>query len=339
MILEKDSSVLGYPGEVSKALNADHHGVCKYDSPSDSNYIAVRNALKSIMGKVIMNDISNRADDDQTLSKRRLSQDLRSLLAITDLPSTDYSFFQDRWTDGTCEWILFNDAYLQWTSGDDLSPKILWLYGRPASGKSVLSSFVINKLVALGKMSSCQYFFIRYGDSNKRSLSLLFRSLAYQMALAVPGFQENILELADEAVEFESVDPKFIWECLISTIIRLELQRPIFWVIDGIDEADNGRLLIKYLGELTLVSSPVRVLLVGRNTSEINTAFGKLPTTLCAASLSIEGHESDLRHYVEQELTMRGEPEFISVIVDRVTKSAKSNFLVNTTHALRMFLD
>jgi hypothetical protein len=51
MVLEKDSSVLGYPGEISKPLDADHHGVCKYESPDDPRYIAVRNVLKSLVGK------------------------------------------------------------------------------------------------------------------------------------------------------------------------------------------------------------------------------------------------------------------------------------------------
>jgi hypothetical protein len=29
MVLEKDSSILGYPGDTSKALGADHHRICK----------------------------------------------------------------------------------------------------------------------------------------------------------------------------------------------------------------------------------------------------------------------------------------------------------------------
>jgi hypothetical protein len=51
MVLEKDSSVLGYPGEISKPLDADHHGVCKFESPEDPAYITVRNVLKSLVGK------------------------------------------------------------------------------------------------------------------------------------------------------------------------------------------------------------------------------------------------------------------------------------------------
>lgn len=45
--------MLGYPGEVSKPLDADHHGVCKFDSISDPRYMAVRNALLSVISKAV----------------------------------------------------------------------------------------------------------------------------------------------------------------------------------------------------------------------------------------------------------------------------------------------
>lgn len=51
MVLEKESSVLGYPGEISKPLDADHNGVCKYNGPDDPRYITVRNALKNLVSK------------------------------------------------------------------------------------------------------------------------------------------------------------------------------------------------------------------------------------------------------------------------------------------------
>jgi hypothetical protein len=49
MVVEKDSATLGYAGEISKSLGADHHTVCKFDSIQDSNYISVRNALKTLV--------------------------------------------------------------------------------------------------------------------------------------------------------------------------------------------------------------------------------------------------------------------------------------------------
>jgi hypothetical protein len=49
MVVEKDSAILGYVGEISKPLGADHHTVCKFDSIQDSNYISVGNVLKTLV--------------------------------------------------------------------------------------------------------------------------------------------------------------------------------------------------------------------------------------------------------------------------------------------------
>jgi hypothetical protein len=59
MVLERDSSVLGYPGEIARSLDADHHGVCKYTSPSDPRYISVRNVLKAVVGKISLSGMSD----------------------------------------------------------------------------------------------------------------------------------------------------------------------------------------------------------------------------------------------------------------------------------------
>ena len=49
MVLEKDSSILGYPGEISRPLNADHHDVCKFSSREDPNYQSVRSVLGTLV--------------------------------------------------------------------------------------------------------------------------------------------------------------------------------------------------------------------------------------------------------------------------------------------------
>lgn len=60
MVLEKESSILGYPGEVSKPLNADHHDVCKYTTRDDSNYVSIRDALKTLVGSLGARGMSGR---------------------------------------------------------------------------------------------------------------------------------------------------------------------------------------------------------------------------------------------------------------------------------------
>lgn len=324
MIVEKDSSVLGYPGETSKALNADHHNVCKYDSPRDPNYITVRNALQSIVSKIISTSRSKKSP----LSNRRDSQDLKSLLAITALPDIDYIFFRDQWVQGTNDWFLEERVYLEWLHVRDPAPFLLWLNGGAATGKSVLSSFVINSLVEQGV--SCQYFFIRYGDQRKRTLSLLLRSIAYQVAQSVPVFLQRVLQLVDEAIDFETADPRTIWERIFKSILfNMEEVQPLYWIIDGLDEADDPRTLIRLFSVISLSSVRIRVLLVSRKTSEIEAVFQKVPKVLNLSMISIEGHLEDIHCYIHQELSMYGTAEFNEGIVQRIVREAKNNFLVS----------
>lgn len=322
MILEKDSSVLGYPGETSNALNADHHNVCKYDSPRDPNYILVKNALNSLVRKIISTSTSNKPH----LSNRRQSHDLKSLLAITELPDVDYIFFRDQWAQGTNDWLLQDEGYLEWVNSQDSTPFLLWLNGGPATGKSVMSSFIINSLVEQG--NPCQYFFIRFGDLKKRTLSLLLRSIAYQIARTVPAFLESILQLEDEAIDFETADSRTIWERIFKSILfNMQDVLPLYWVIDGLDEADDPRALIRFLSDVSLSSIPIRVLLVGRKTSEIEAVFQKIPKPLNSSSLSIEGHLEDLHCYVCQELSTSWPAEVRESVVERILRGAQNNFL------------
>ena len=324
MILEKDSSVLGYPGEISKALNADHHNVCKYDSLRDPNYITVRNALQSLVSKIISTARSNKPP----LTNRRESQDLKSLLAMTELPDIDYIFFRDQWVQGTNDWFLEEKGYLEWLHVRDSASFLLWLNGGPATGKSVLSSFVINSLVEQGV--SCQYFFIRFGNQKKRTLSLLLRSIAYQIARSMPGFLQRVLQLVDEAIDFETADPRTIWERIFKSILfDMEGDQPLYWIIDGIDEADDPRALIRLFSDISLSSIPIRILLVGRKTSEMVAVLQKVPKVLNLSMISIEGHLEDLRYYIHQELTMYGTAEFNESIVQRIVRGAQNNFLVS----------
>jgi hypothetical protein len=328
MVLEKDSSVLGYPGETSKALNADHHGVCKFENTRDPNYITVRNILKSLMGKIISTSSTNRSNRP-LVSNRRESRDLKALLAISELPDVDYIFFRDQWTQGTNEWILEEEAYVEWLNHQGSTPHLLWLNGGAATGKSVLSSFIINSLVEQGLC--CQYFFIRFGDRKKRTLSLLLRSIAYQIAQQVPGFLQKVTELADEAVDFETADPKTIWERIFKSLLfKMEDEQPLYWVIDGVDEADDTRATIRLLSDITMSSMPIRILLLSRETSETATGLKKIPKGLHQGTISIGGQLEDLRCHITQELSMPGSSELMESIVQRIVEGSQSNFLVST---------
>jgi hypothetical protein len=196
-----------------------------------------------------------------------------------------------------------------------------------------MSSFIINNLVE--QDASCQYFFIRFGYQKKRSLSLLLRSIAYQIALRLPDFLRRLIEIGDEGIEFETADPRTIWERIFKLILfsmEESRPRPLYWIIDGLDEADDPRTVIRLLSSISSSSIPIRILLAGRKSLEMEAAFQKVPKTLKFSSINIEGHlqdvQADMRCYIRQELSMSSSAEFKESIMQRLLEGAQNNFLV-----------
>lgn len=321
MVLEKDSSVLGYPGELSRALDADHHGVCKYDGPSDPNYITVRNVLKSIVSKIVA-----RKSGLEPTSRQKSPKDVKRMLAISELPDTDYSFFRDQWTQGTNSWILDDKLFLNWCDVHHPSPVALWLTGGPATGKSIMASFIINHLMQQGKQ--CEYFFIRFSAPVKRGLGYLLRSMAYQMAQSMPDFCRKLAELEDEGINFESANPRVIWDRIFKSILATnENNEPLYWVVDGLDEAEDPRMLVRTLLDFLASITSIRLLFTSRRVSEIQSSLIKASRNIACDELSIEGHTDDLFSYIHQELELAGDDEFRRSIEQRLLKGAQNNFL------------
>ena len=321
MVLEKESSVLGYPGEISKALPADHHGVCKYESPQDPIYVTVRNVLKCLIRKLPIPGIR----DEATTSLEDDRLDVEYTLGVTEAPDADYSFFRGRWAAGTCRWILENPVFLDWEYDNGPSPRALWLHGSAASGKSVLASFVINHLVESHR--SCQYFFIRFGDQNKRSTSTLLRSLASQVAAAVPAFRQKLVQMSEDIAKVKSADVQSIWQKLFRTILfKVSMSQPLYWVIDGLEESDTPRTILKLLSDVLLAPAPIRILIISRKTQELTSAFLKAFDGSHVDILANEGHERDFYHFIDQELNIP-ERKFKDEVTNDILESARGNFL------------
>jgi hypothetical protein len=320
MVLEKDSSVLGYPGEVSKPLDADHHTVCKFDGTNDPNYITVRNYLKSHMAKLFTRQGSRASVGSGTPLETR---DLEAFFAITDLSDTDYIFFRDRWTPGTCEWVLENPAFVRWLDPIAGGPQLLWLHGPGGSGKSVLASFIVNHLVQAGLC--CQYVFTRISDQGKHSLSWILRSLGFQMAQVLPSFR-NALGGVSRGLKLRGADPRTIWQRVFkAAMLRIELAEPIYWIVDGLDECDNARQAVKLFSEVLQAACPIRILVLSRPSADIEAELRRVPSGWEGASLN--EHADDFHVFIEQELEWADIPEFKEKIKQQLLDTAQGNFL------------
>jgi hypothetical protein len=90
MILLKESSAFGYPGEIPQALNADHMGICKYSSRDDPNHISVRNVIASLVVKS-----RSKAEQQAQSSSAGFAAHPGREASIDEAPSTNLSEAED----------------------------------------------------------------------------------------------------------------------------------------------------------------------------------------------------------------------------------------------------
>jgi WD40 repeat protein len=324
MILTKDSATLGYPQEVSRGLHTDHHDVCKYFGPDDPNYVTVLNMLKSLVSRFRpkgIDIVSNLASDNEAA--------VEELLAMSSGPDEDFSFFRDLWTPGTCGWFLRKPIIQQWLEGSQRS-HIVWFSAPPASGKSVLSTYIIDHLHNSGL--PCQYFFFRFGDHAKRSLSTLLRSLAIQLANVNPAFRRAMVDLWSAGVRLEKANCRLIWQKMYESVLfRMQLSHSLFWVIDGLDESESPKTLLDLFQTVPKSSPMLHILLISRKTEALAVAFDRLSRFVAVDSVEkgvLNDNSNDIRTFLEQGIReMRGSDELKLQVTQNIMDRAEGNFL------------
>lgn len=206
--------------------------------------------------------------------------------------------------------------------------RILWVQGNAASGKSVLASFIINHLVK--EHTQCQYFFFRFDDKARRSVSTLLRSLAHQLAQVCGDYAESVHQIAASAPDPRTASIQVIWQYLFKqSLFNLNLKAPLYWVVDGLDEADDSDAFVKLLSELSQTIPSIRVIIFSRPTHPISSSFQRLQSEglLHVDTLHVEGNQGDFRRYIEQELDISAEESYREHIVSDILSRSRGNFL------------
>jgi hypothetical protein len=224
LVVEKASATLGYPNEEVAAINADHRHLCKFESRADPNYRLLRNALHTAID--LIRDTKGRGVSDPTtvIAQSETHEEQMSLddfilsmeqMSIDDTQNDDLTILQLLKEPGSCTWFTHGNLFSLWDRR--AGPQIIWIIGRPAAGKSVLSSHVVD---CLNKSEIyCSYFFFKYGKHGKSTLSDLFLSLAYQMALKDSLIRREMLRLLEDQTVWDRTDEAIIWRRLFVGVI------------------------------------------------------------------------------------------------------------------------
>ena len=323
MVVEKDSAVLGYPKEISRPLYADHHGVCKYSSPEDANYVSVRNALGNLAEQLARKvGVSTDQDMDEFQPLQRLCS---SLFDQDD----DLNKYERLWIEGTCEWILHENGMSDWISRPE-GCHLVWFSAAPASGKSVLSAYVVTTLQQ--RSLAPQYFFFNFGDQHKRSVADLLRSLACQIAKKNRAFRRGLLNLSKQGLRVDKADASVLWHRVYENFLfKMEHRRPFFWVIDALDECDAPKILLDLIRTCSSSSLPLRIFVASRQMESIQMGVAKAARSLRLTKLEKHGFDhnaQDIQRLVEQEVGhIRGSEQIIDLVIQKILTRVEGNFL------------
>jgi WD40 repeat protein len=252
---------------------------------------------------------------------------IEALLNICEAPEDDLEYFLDRWIEGSCEWVLKNKLFQSWRESASPTPQVLWLRGLPGTGKSVLSASVIQYLREKGV--DCSFYFFRYGNQTRTSLNAFLRSMAYQIACLVPDYGRKLAKLSDNGFNFEKAESRMLWQKLfIQALFKVNLYKPLYWVIDGLDESDSPTTLLNLLSSISSSNLALRILFVSRKSQTLSMSFERLSASINTQYLSLDDSVHDLKLYVDKEMEfMRATPKFKERVTSTIMDMANGNFL------------
>ncbi|KAF2649450.1 hypothetical protein K491DRAFT_550850, partial [Lophiostoma macrostomum CBS 122681] len=297
-IVAKESAILGYPNERYSMLDADHRSVCKFESHFDSNYRAVAEVLRNMTERIL-----ERVSSEMVQEAWRAMQQIESYLSNPASPEDDLKDVEEARMNGSCEWFAERDAFQCWVDSESDEPStVYWVSANPATGKSVLSGYVINTLTSLNL--DCSYYFFRHGDKDKSTVSGFLRSLLYQMALRDCHVRQQLLTMIEKTLRFNKDDAKVIWRKLVWPLLsRAKHVSAQYWVLDALDECENIEPLFSMMASLEKHFC-IRILITSRKLPEIAQRFVDLKKVNSAVSVnaeevSLDNTKVDIRLYLE----------------------------------------
>lgn len=318
MILEKQSSVLGYPKEISQPLIANHHNVCKFESVDDPNYVSVKGALRRIIPTIQPHEGNDKGFEEDLLQ-------VTTLLGISGPPEEDLESASAVRKAGTCQSFL-DSQELHNLVNADICP-VVWVHAPPGSGKSTLCAAVFEHLQDKGH--HCSYFFFKHEDHKKRALNNMLRSLAYQMALQLPAYRQKPAGVAKLGLQLQGADSLSIWRRLYLSILpNIEFTERATWVIDAIDESDSSKQVVEFISAVGGFKGSIRVLMFSRPLPSIHQSFQVTKRRVPVVEKVLPPNEHDIRLLVSDEIDyLSATEEFKLATVNEILRRSQGNFL------------
>lgn len=261
-VVPDESSLLGGFWERAETIQANHREMCRFTGSDDPNYARICGEITSICNRLagLRATTSHLVDKHLPTAEKLVTPSCERRIGVmserekTCLQSLVFPSMNQRVqnlegpTEGTCSWFFKHDAFVDWLTDKNQveSRGLLWISGKPGSGKSTLVKEAFFRTTTAMSGSECQvisFFFNAKGERLEHSPTGMLRSIIHQMCSQDRNLLDSLVNFIHKrsALRGEDMAP---WEeaelkaCFKSAIIG-QIKRFIIF-IDAIDECDSN---------------------------------------------------------------------------------------------------
>jgi hypothetical protein len=343
-VVPHESSLIGDPRENAETLQANHHQMSRFSHSQDPNYIKVIGEIERFYSAIrnARTHVQNPRMLKAVKTAEKLKWEAEGQNDHVDTPSSETGisdvvgqkelkeFMKAMPFDGmttrrehilgpamdTGHWLFRNQTFTRWVETDDKSQHLLFIKGKPGSGKSTLMKAAVQRMEIFFRKSGIASFFVDAGGLPlQHSISGLFRSLLCQL---LPQRELCSLDMNAEKEELIWSIKDFIlkplgdwdeWRLRLLLIQTIELLsrsgKPVYILVDALDELQEEMQRRQVDFWSSLIQSPklqsLRVCLSCRN----------FPHTVVTGSLELSldvCNSDDILTYITQRLDSRIPP-------------------------------
>ncbi|KAJ4858728.1 ankyrin repeats (many copies) domain-containing protein [Trichoderma breve] len=243
-------------------------------------------------------------------------------------PSSTYNDARVRYENGTNEWLLKgSEVFKAWETN---AKSLIWLHGKAGSGKSVLTSSVINYLEdqhALKPSTALAYFYFSFSDIKKQQVNGMLASLIKQICSDRPGVSQlnDIKRLNDYKTKGQRPDTQTLETALLSSTSGCSA---VYIIIDGLDECpllggQREQLLKSLRRILTTASDNFHTFLTSRKEPDINLGIRPLLSSPAKIEIDLLSHQQAINDDVQQYINLTLATEDFNTWPDEVKEEAR----------------
>ncbi|KAJ7053338.1 hypothetical protein C8F01DRAFT_552885 [Mycena amicta] len=202
---------------------------------------------------------------------------------------------QEKRHPGTGNWFI--NSRVEFAEWKYTPAAVLWLYGMPGSGKTVLSSTIIETLRENAELHA--FFYFNTNNREQCTIAQLLSTLAMQLSVQVSLPHKTLLALWETHHKPQHLlgNAKLLTEALIPLLEQLATARPVYLVLDALDECTECDKLLDLLEKLVDPSRPnVHLLVTSRPEVSVPNKLERCTTTVTidrSSSTDIDSYLND----------------------------------------------